>query len=104
VHAGSCGGPVELAAVGLEVAPHETVGQVKERLSEALGVSAARQRLIWRRVGLPNNRALAACGVPDGAELQVVLLDQTVKRGRPRVHEGPWHLGQPRRAWGGGGL
>lgn len=58
--------------VGVNVGPYETVLQVKQRLEHTFGITAEQQRLMWRGVGLPDDRPLAACRVPNGAELRLV--------------------------------
>mmetsp|Transcript_77527 Transcript_77527/g.149817 ORF Transcript_77527/g.149817 Transcript_77527/m.149817 type:complete len:202 (+) Transcript_77527:44-649(+) len=59
----------------MEVGPHETVLQIKQRLAEIICVFAQCVRLIWREVDLPNNRAIATCGVDHGSILRAVVAD-----------------------------
>lgn len=59
--------------VHVEVAPHETVGQLKARLADALGLPSARLRLIWHCVDMMDWKAVAASGPEHGSELLLVV-------------------------------
>lgn len=74
----------------MEIAPMETVWQVKLRLARAFGVAPERQRLLWRGMGLQDNHTIAACRVPNGAELRLVekLKPGCTPRGGPPVPRG----------------
>mmetsp|Transcript_34084 Transcript_34084/g.60254 ORF Transcript_34084/g.60254 Transcript_34084/m.60254 type:complete len:181 (-) Transcript_34084:148-690(-) len=55
----------------LMISAGETVGQLKSRLVHDHDLPVTqRYRLLWRDVGLPDDRFVAACGVPNGAELK----------------------------------
>mmetsp|Transcript_81658 Transcript_81658/g.239739 ORF Transcript_81658/g.239739 Transcript_81658/m.239739 type:complete len:215 (+) Transcript_81658:111-755(+) len=64
---------VEPPEVQVEVAPNETVGQLKARLADMLCLQNAQLRLLWRCVGLPDRKALAACGPEHGSELELKI-------------------------------
>lgn len=59
-------------AVDVEIAPCETIWQLKQRFARAFGISPERQRLLWRGIPMPDDRSVAACRIPHGGELRLV--------------------------------
>lgn len=72
----------------LMISQGETVGQLKGRLIHDHDLpTGQRYRLLWRDVGLPDDRFVVACGVPNGAELKLLpAWPKASWKSRPRLH------------------
>ena len=67
---------VEGRSIAIEVAPSDTVAQVKNRIQDKEGIPSEHQRLLFGGKPLPDDHMVADCDVQMGSTLHLQVIGQ----------------------------